>query len=135
MAKEKQPNYTPEQEHEIRDFYQDLLDAGADYDTRQAAIEAYAVENGRKPRSIVSKLARMDSGDFYVKKVTVSKVSGETAEKKSELSVEVAAAVNMFVDNPKRKVNAENLEKLNKLDLLGLRDAFTVLAPDSPESD
>ena len=95
------------------------------------AIDTFAKTNGRKSRSLVSKLARMDDGKLYVKKVVVSKVSGETAEKKDVLSAEIAESVNQFIENPTRKVNPENLEKLNKLDLLGLRDAFNALLPTS----
>ena len=132
MAKEKQPNYTPEQTQELRDVYVALMESGADYETRKSELEAFAAKTGRKARSLVSKISRMDdeNGDsIYVKKVAVSKISGEPAEKKDALSVEVAESVNQFIDNPTRKINPENLVKLNKTDLLGFRDAFNALNP------
>ena len=132
MAREKTPNYTPEQVVHLRDFYIDLLESGADYDARKVAIDAYADEHGRKAKSLVSKLARMEDENgesIYLKKVVVSKISGEPAEKKDALSVEVAESVNMFITDNTRKVDPERLEKLNKTDLLGFRDAFNVLKP------
>jgi len=132
MAKTKEPNYTPAQELELREFYVALLDSGADYDARKVAVEAFADEHDRKERSLVSKLARMEDENgesIYIKKVVVSKISGETPEKKDALSAEVAESVNPFITDNTRKVNPENLVKLNKTDLLGFRDAFNALKP------
>jgi hypothetical protein len=129
----KTPNYTTEMETVIRDKY--LTVRSADQDTRDAMIVEIVdtlrneFDAVKEPKSVISKLSRMftDTGEqLYVKKVTVSKATGEAPVKKIEMAVKLAELVNSA--NPDaisgRKIprlNPENVEKLNKSDIQALQ--------------
>ena len=121
------PNYTPEMVEKMYDAYIEVREA--DQDTRNRVVKEIAVELGKKPKSVQSKLSRMfvkgTETQLYVSKVKVSSVTGEAARKKAELGVELASLVNPAVPAEVEgvkvaRVNAENLAKLNKTDLQAL---------------
>jgi len=89
---------------------------------RAAMVKEIADTLGKTERSVRSKLSREK---VYVPKKVVSKVTGETPAKKIELAnrLRVVSGAN---------INAENVAKMNKVDITRLieafekRDAFTV---------
>lgn len=134
----KTPNYTPEMETIMRNMY--LANRDENQEVRDStitdivnALSAEPFEVIKEPKSIISKLSRMftDEGEqLYVRKVTVSKVTGETPAKKADMAALLAVAVN--ADNPAtvsdRKIprlNPENVVKLNKSDIVALQTFVT----------
>lgn len=100
MAKEKTPNYTPEQEARIRE----LAPLNA------ATAAELALEFGKTTRSVIAKAVRMDVG--YQSKQPTTK-SGEPIEKKLDLVREIAEVVSG---------NLTDLEKAPKPALVAIRN-------------
>ena len=105
MAKEKAPNYTPEQEARI--------EASVPLNADVAAM--LAAEFGKSPRSVIAKAVRM--GVAYERKTPTTK-TGEPITKKETLVAEISAVVSG---------NLEGLEKAPKPALVALRN-FVVAA-------
>jgi len=108
MSKVKAANYTPEQVEEMQTAYTGAADAAE----RETVVLDIAEKFGKSKRSIISKMSREG---FYIRKVAVSKVTGEKPAKKSELA------------NTLRFVSGLPMvsgEKLNKTDLQDLISHF-----------
>ena len=144
----KTPNYTPDMVETMRSMY--LPVRGEDQATRDAVIteiEAVLLAEPfkvvREKKSIISKMCRMltpDGEQLYVRKVPISKVTGEPTAKKSEMAVTLATAVNAAnpgknVDGNKiPRLNPQNVEKLNKSDIQALQ-AFVTANTVEPEAE
>jgi len=81
---------------------------------RDAMVKEIAATLGKNERSVRSKLSREN---VYVPKKVVSKVTGETPAKKIELAnrLRIVSGAN---------INAENVAKMNKVDITRLIEAF-----------
>lgn len=101
-------NYSDEQVQEMKAAYV----AAENAEEREAVVVAIAEKFGKSKRSIISKMSREE---YYIKKVAVSKVTGATPAKKSEL-----ANTLVFVSG----LPLVSAEKLNKTDLQALIGHF-----------
>jgi len=108
----KTANYTEKQVETMREEYS----AADTVETRAAVVADIAERFKKSTRSIISKMSREG---FYVKKVAVSKVTGEKAAKKEDLAVTLRAVSGLAM------VSAE---KMNKTDLVDLINHFEKLS-------
>jgi len=83
-------------------------------DERAAMVREIAATLGKNERSVRSKLSREK---VYVPKKVVSKVTGETPAKKVELAA-------MLRSVSGANINADNVAKMNKVDITRLITAF-----------
>jgi MoxR-like ATPase len=108
----KTVNYTPEQTARAVEMYMTVVESSED--ERAAMVKTIAAELGKNERSIRSKLSREK---VYVPKKVVSKVTGETPAKKIELAERLRTV-------SRANINAENVAKMNKVDITRLIEAF-----------
>ena len=108
----KPVNYTTEMTARAVELYTSVAD-GTETE-RTAMVEQIADELEKSPRSIRSKLSREG---VYIAKKPVSKVSGEAPAKKIELANRLVAITGANAD-------AENVAKMNKLDIIAFINAF-----------
>ena len=106
--KAKNVNYTDAMVETMREAYT----AAKDTDEREAVVLEMAETFGKTKRSIVSKMSREG---FYVKKETVSNVTGSKPAKKEDLAAELVEISGLNLVAP---------EKMNKTDLVVLIDYF-----------
>jgi hypothetical protein len=115
----KTENFTPEMVDTLTADYMSVR--GEDYDTRAEMVKDLAARFEKNERQIRAKLSRMTvpgtDEQLYLRKETVSKVTGGPPEKKIELAEKLVA-----MTDP--KINAENVAKLNKTDIVRLIAAF-----------
>jgi hypothetical protein len=103
----KTPNYTVEQEAEIRKTLNSTVD-------QTSAIEELAEAFGKSVASVRQKAVRMN---LYKKKEYVGK-TGQKAESKAAIVGDIAEALGVNIEQ------AESLEKANKSILQTLREAL-----------
>lgn len=99
-------NYTVEQEKTLLEKYTPK----ATQEIRDAQVKELAVEFGKKARSIIAKLSRMD---IYIAKVRTTK-TGEAVVQKKDLVSEIAKAVGLTA------TSLVSLSKATKADLQAL---------------
>ena len=108
----KTVNYTPEMTARAVEMYATVVE-GTEAE-RDAMVKTIAAELGKNERSIRSKLSREN---VYIAKKVVSKVTGETPAKKIELAERLRTVSGA-------NINAENVAKMNKVDITRLVEAF-----------
>ena len=108
----KTVNYTPEMTATAVEMYSTVVD-GTESE-RAAMVKEIAATLGKNERSVRSKLSREK---VYVPKKVVSKVTGESPAKKIKLA-------NLLRTVSGANVNAENVAKMNKVDITRLIKAF-----------
>lgn len=104
----KTVNYTPEMVAKMTSMY----DPKASEVERAEMVAEIAAEVGKTEKSVIAKLSREG---VYVKKVPVSKVTGDKPAKKENLAAELVKVSGL---------NLVSAEKLNKTDLVALIEAF-----------
>jgi len=105
MSNSKAANYTEQQVETMHDEYT----AAETADQRAAVVADIAERFQKSTRSIISKMSREG---FYIKKVAVSKVTGEKAAKKEDLAVQLRAVSGLVM------VSAEKMNKTDLVDLI-----------------
>ena len=120
----KVQNYTDVQVSEMQAEYEKATNA----DERMTVVNEIAKRFKKTPRSIISKMSREG---FYIKKVVVSKVTGEKPANKETLAEDLR-----FVSG----LPMVSAEKLNKTDIQDLISHFKALneaevEPDLSEQD
>lgn len=93
----------------------------ATQEVRDAQVDEICDKLGKGVRSVRSKLGREG---LYVKKATVSKVTGAAPAKKDILAENLAA---LLVNAEGKTVNAESVSKMNKTDIQFITDTVTDL--------
>ena len=119
MPTTKTANYTPDQVHEMQTAYEKATDAT----TRKKVVADIAKKFGKSTRSIISKMSREG---FYIKQVTISKVTGEKAAKKDELAVTLRGVSGLPM------ISAE---KMNKTDIQDLINFFNLYNEERGEGE
>ena len=106
------PNYTDAQVKTMHEKY----DPTASQEVRDAVVDALAIEFGKNKRSIRSKLV---NEKIFVKKASVSKVTGGEAMKKDAMASNLVAVSGVNTDSEGKEThpNAESIAKMNKTDI------------------
>lgn len=128
-------NYTPEQTLEIVETYTAAGDGMTkdDFDARDAIVKELAKSMKKEVRSIRSKLV---NEDVYIARSTVSKVTGETPEKKEVIAARLVAAIgSVTIGGKVKNLNADSLAKANKSDLAILLHVFNEQIVEDAEMD
>lgn len=102
-ATKKAVKYSEAQVKRMKEVY----DPEASAEDRDQAVDLLVTELGYPVRSIRSKLVNLG---VYVKKATVSKITGEPAAKKDEMAQNL-------IDVSGLMLNVDSVSKMNKLDI------------------